>query len=99
MDDDLVRMVMELDANDPGGKWRLQYDGSKLQVYEEDRATIVPPGLAFDMPMTPNPLSSAPTIPRTLVPWVASAGSITPPGISDITGLTGISSSGSTRSG
>lgn len=55
-DNDLVQMVVELKPSAPmESKWRLNYNAAVVQVYESDRATIVPTGQLFNMPINPNP--------------------------------------------
>lgn|GEM_PF-1922894 len=54
-DDDLVPMVVELQGSISGGSWRLVYDASKLQIYEDDRNTIAQPDTERSLPLSPNP--------------------------------------------
>jgi len=54
-DDDLVPMVAEILGGMSQGRARLQYDETRIQVYDTDRATIVNSGQYTSLPMTPNP--------------------------------------------
>jgi len=54
-DDDLVPMVAEILGGMSQGQARLQYDETKIQVYDTNRATIVTSGQYTSLPMTPNP--------------------------------------------
>lgn len=55
-DDDLVPMVVELTPSAPlDSRWQLVYDPTVVQVYESDRATIVPSGVLSSAPLSPNP--------------------------------------------
>lgn len=55
-DNDLVPMVVEIKPNAPiMSGWQMTYDTTVVQVYQNDRATIVPSGQVFNMALTPNP--------------------------------------------
>jgi len=70
-DDDLVPMVAEIASFAPvGSRWKLFYDSSKVQVYENDRATIVPSNQVFNMALSPNPKNF-------WIEWITEA--VTPP--------------------
>lgn len=52
---ELIPLVLEILPGTPGGTWQLLYDTTKVQVYQTDRATVLPPNASFALPLNPTP--------------------------------------------